>query len=129
MEQSLDYLWVNCWQTFFWYCWKKLWYIPSKRFYSTGDMTNLYPFVQGWLQWPFNDFFFSDVSFWNEYKYIDFNISSWRTLIISYKILIITGISNKKQAVLRRNVAIFCREKLASLFQVQGKLKACWNSK
>ena len=48
--------------------------------------------------------------------------------------LIITGISNEKNeltiyAILFQNVTIFYREKLASLFQVQEKLKACRNSK
>ena len=31
--------------------------------------------------------------------------------------------------ILRRNVAIFYQQKLASLFQVQEKLKVCWSSK
>ena len=39
--------------------------------------------------------YFSDVSLWNQYKYIAFNIFKCRTLIISYKMLIITGISNE----------------------------------
>ena len=49
--------------------------------------------------------------------------------------LIITGISYEKTnesaiyAILCRNVTIFDRQKLASLFQVQEKLKACGNSK
>ena len=50
--------------------------------------------------------------------------------------LIITGISNKKQTneltiygILCRNVTAFYRHKLASLFQVQEKLKACRSSK
>ena len=47
----------------------------------------------------------------------------------------ITGISNEKTneltiyGILCRNVAIFYRQELASLFQVQEKLKACKNSK
>ena len=57
-----------------------------------------------------------------------------KILIILYKMLIITGISNEKNeltiyAILFQNVTIFYREKLASLFQVQEKLKACRNSK
>ena len=49
--------------------------------------------------------------------------------------LIITGIYNEKTneltiyAILCRNVTIFHQQKLASLFQVQEKLKACRNSK
>ena len=48
--------------------------------------------------------------------------------------LIITGISNEKgneltiYAILCRNVTIFYRQKLASLFQVQEKLKSCRDS-
>ena len=49
--------------------------------------------------------------------------------------LIITGTSNEKTneltmyGILCRNVTIFYRQELASLFQVQEKLKACRNSK
>ena len=49
--------------------------------------------------------------------------------------LIITGSSNEKTnelivyGILCRNVTIFYRQELASLFQVQEKLKACSNSK
>ena len=49
---------------------------------------------------------------------------------ISCKMLIITGISNEKtNESLCRNVTIFYRQELASLFQVQEKLKACRSSK
>ena len=65
------------------------------RFYLRRDMTNLDLFTQGSLEWPFSELFFSDVSLWNQYKYIAFNIFKCRTLIISYKMLIITGISNE----------------------------------
>ena len=60
-------------------------------------MANLYPFIQDSLEWPFRELFASDVSLWNQYKYIAFNIFSYRILIILYKMLIITGISNEKQ--------------------------------
>ena len=56
-------------------------------------------------------------------------------LSISYKMLIIAGISNDKTneltiyEILCRNVTIFYRQKLASLFQVQEKMKACRNWK
>ena len=49
--------------------------------------------------------------------------------------LTITGISNEKTneltiyGILCQNVTIFYRQELASLFQVQKKLKACRNSK
>ena len=49
--------------------------------------------------------------------------------------LIITGISNETRnkltigVILRRNVTIFYRQELASLFQAQEKSKTCRNSK
>ena len=98
-------------------------------------MTNFYPFVQGSLEWSFSELFSANVSLWNQYKYIAFNIFSCRNLIVSYKMLIITGISNEKTnelticGILCRNVTRFYRQELASLFQVQEKLKACRNSK
>ena len=97
-------------------------------------MTNLYPFIQGWLEWPFSELFSANASLWNQYKYIAFNIFSCRNLIISYKILITTGISNEKTneltiyGILFWNVTIN-RQELASLFQVQEKLKAYKSSK
>ena len=59
-------------------------------------MTNLYPFTQDFIQRPFSEFFFN-VSLWNQYKCITFSIFLNRILIISYKRLIITGISNEKK--------------------------------
>ena len=94
-------------------------------------MTNLYPFIQHWLEWPFSPLLSADVSSWNQYKYIAFNISSCRILIISYKMLIITGISNEKTneltiyGILCWNVTILYRQELVSLFEVREKLKAC----
>ena len=101
----------------------------------TGDITNLYPFIQGSLEWPFSELFSTNVSLWNHYKYIVFNIFSCRILIISYKMLIITGISNEETneltiyGILCRNVTIYYRQELASLFQVQEKLNGCRISK
>ena len=98
-------------------------------------MTNLYPFIQVSLEWPFSELFSANVSLWNQYKYIVFNIFSCRILIVSCKMLIITGISNEKANELTiyeklcRKVTIFYRQELASLFQVQEKLKACRNLK
>ena len=98
-------------------------------------MTNLYSFIQSSLEWPFSELFSANVSFWNQYKYIAFNIFTCRILIILYKILIITGISNEKTntltiyGILRRNVTKFYRQKLGSLFQVLENFKACRNSK
>ena len=98
-------------------------------------LVNLYPFLQGSLEWPFSELFFAYASLWNQYKYIAFNIFSCRILIILYKMLIITWISDEKTNELTiygiscRNVTIFNWQKLASLFQVQEKLKACRSSK
>ena len=44
----------------------------------------------------FSELFSSDTSLWNQCKYIAFNMLSCRILIISYKMLIITGIFNEK---------------------------------
>ena len=57
----------------------------TRRFYLTGDMTNLYPFIQGSLKRQLSELFSSDVS-WNQYNYIAFNIFLCRILIILYKI-------------------------------------------
>ena len=98
-------------------------------------MTNLYSFIQSSLEWPFSELFSANVSLWNQYKYIAFNIFTCRILIILYKILIITGISNGEKKCINHiwnithNVTKFYRQKLGSLFQVREKLKACRNSK
>ena len=63
-------------------------FLIPRIFYLTGDMTK--------VRW--NDqlvTYFSDVSVWNQYKYIAFNIFSCRILIISRKMVIITGISHE----------------------------------
>ena len=94
-------------------------------------MTNFYPFTRGSLERSFNELFFSDASLWNQHKFIVFNISSCRILSNSCKILIITVISNEKSnestiyVKLCRNVTMFYRQELASLFQVQEKLRTC----
>ena len=59
-------------------------------------MTNLYPFIQNSLEWPFRELFFVNASLWNQYKYIALNIFSRRILIISYKMLIIKEYLMKK---------------------------------
>ena len=98
-------------------------------------MTNLYPFIQGWLEWPFSELFTANISLWNQYKYIAFNIFPCRILVISYNMLITTRISNEKTkeltiyGILCWNVTIFYRQELASLFQLQEKLKVCRSSK
>ena len=69
----------------------------ASRFYLTGDMTNLYLFIKGSSEWPFRKLFSANASLWNQHKYIVFNIFSSRILIISYKMLIITGISNERK--------------------------------
>ena len=81
-------------------------------------MTNFYSFIQGSLEWQFSELFSANGSLWNQYKYIAFNIFTWRILIISYKILIITEISNGKTnsltiyGILYRNVTKFYRQEL-----------------
>ena len=98
-------------------------------------MTNLHPFIQSSLEWPFSELLSANVSLWNQHKYIAFEIFTCRILIISYKMLIITGISNEKTnaltiyGILCWNVTIFYRQELGSLFQVHEKLKACRKSK
>ena len=111
----------------------KLWNILApnsldkpRRFNLTGDMTNIYPFFQGSLEWWFSELFSANVSIWNQHKYIE--LCSIK--IISFKILIITRISDEKTneltryGILCQNVTILYQQELASLFQVQKKLKA-----
>ena len=87
-------------------------------------------FIQGSLKWPFSELFFTVVSLWNQYEYIAFSI-----FFCSIWFRIIAGISNETTneltiyAILCRNVTKFYRQEVASLFQVQQKLKACKNSK
>ena len=101
------------------FTWQKIWRISI--FYS--------------LEWIFSELFFFNVSLWNQYKYIPFDIFSCRILIISYKMSIITGISNETRNEITiyakscRSVTVFYRKELASLFQVQEKLKTCKESK
>ena len=70
--------------------------VRPRRFYLTGDMTNLYPFIEGSLEWPFSELFSANVLLWNQYKYIAFNIFSCKILIVFNKMLIITKTFNKK---------------------------------
>ena len=92
-------------------------------------MTNLYPVIWGSLERSFIELFFSDASFWCQYRFIAFNIFLCRILIIFCKILIITRTFNGKTKEWTiytkscRNVTIFYRQELASSFQVQGKLR------
>ena len=87
------------------------------------------------MEWPFNELFSAYLSLCNQYKYITFNILSCRILIVSYKTLIIAGVSNEKTneltiyGILCWNVTLFCRQELVSLFQVHEKLKAGRSSK
>ena len=39
-------------------------------------MTNHYSFIRSSLEWLFSELFLSDVSLWNQYKFIVFNIFS-----------------------------------------------------
>ena len=70
--------------------------IIPRKFYLKGDVTNLYSFIQGLLEWPFSELLSANVSLWNQCKYIAFNIFLCRIFIILYKMLIITGTSNEK---------------------------------
>ena len=94
-------------------------------------MANIYPFIQGLLEWRFSELFSSDVSLPNQCKHIAFNIFPCRILIISYKLLIITAKLNEKTneltiyAILCQNITIFYRRELSYLFKVQEKLKSC----
>ena len=66
------------------------------RFYLIEGMTNFYSFIWDSLEWPFSEFFFSDASLWNQYKFIVFNIFSSKIWTISLKTFIITVTTNKK---------------------------------
>ena len=110
-----------------------------RRFYLTWDTANLYQgyslFIQGSLEWQFSELFSANLSLWNQFEYIAFNIFSCRILINLYKMLMVLRISNEKTnyltwyGVLCRNVTTFYWQKLPSEFQVQEKLKACRISK
>lgn len=65
-------------------------------FYFTGDVTNLHPFIQGSLELPFSELFSANVTLWNQYKYIAYNILSCRILVALHKMLVTTVLSNKK---------------------------------
>ena len=75
---------------------RRPYWIKARTFNLKEDMTNLYPFIQGSLEWPYSKLFSANVSLRNQYKSIRFNIFSCRIVIISYKMLIITGIFNEK---------------------------------
>ena len=68
-------------------------------------------------------------------KYIAFYIFLYGIVIISYKMLIITWVSNEKTneltvyGILCQNITMFYWQELVSLFQVQEKLIACRSSK
>ena len=49
-------------------------------------MANLDLFINGSLKRLFRELFYANVSLWNQYKYVAFNIFSHRILIISYEI-------------------------------------------
>ena len=94
-------------------------------------MTNLYPFIQGFLKCLFSKLVSSDASLWDQYKLMAFNSFSGRILIISCKILIITVIPNETTnkltiyTIVCQSVIVFYQQELVSSFQVQGKLRAC----
>ena len=106
-------------------------------FYLTGDMTKLYTFIQGLLEWPISELFPANVSLWNQHKYIASNIFSRRILIILYKMLMITRISDEKNKWISHNQILNIIPKRHNILptrtsffiQVQKKSKACWSSK
>ena len=51
--------------------------VAARRFYLTGDTTNLYALIQGSLELPFSELFSANGSLWNQYKYIEFDILSF----------------------------------------------------
>ena len=83
-----------------------------------------------WLNGPWNGRWNDHLVIfrWNQCKYIALDIFSCKSLISYYKMLITTRISNEKpnaliiHGILCRNVTIFYRQELTSLFQVQKKL-------
>ena len=82
--------------------------------------------VSDWLkEWPFIELFFYDPSFSNQYKLTTFNVSLCRVLIISFKILIITVISNDTTNELTTYV-ILCEK--VTLFYGQNFQKLNWES-
>ena len=106
-------------------------YITKEIFFdrSYDDSLSTYSRLLGQ---SFSELFFSYALLRSQFEFI----SSCRILIASCKILIMPVISNKKSneltivyAKLCRNVAIFYRQELVSLFQVQEKLRAGESSK
>ena len=72
---------------------------------------------------------FCGVSLWSQYKYIALNIFSCRILIISYKMSVITGISNGTTnestiyAILCRNITISYRQRISFVISSPGKIE------
>ena len=102
-------------------------YVTKEIFFdrSYDDSLSTYSRLLGQ---SFSELFFSYALLRSQVEFISFNISSCRILIASCKILIMPVVSNKKSkeltivyAKLCRNVAIFYRQELVSLFQVQEK--------
>ena len=107
----------------------------ARRFCLTGDMANLYSFIQVSLEWPFSELVSANVSLWNQCKYIAFNIFSCRILIFSYKMLIITETSNEKNKWIKHIWNIMLKRhnilptRTSFFIQLQEKLKAWRSSK
>ena len=92
-------------------------------------------FTGGLLERSFRELFFPDASLWHQYRFIAFDIFLCSILTISCKIFTIIVISNDEPneftiyVKLCRNVTKFYQQELASLFQVQEKLRVYKNSK
>ena len=112
---------MECAMSYSYFTWQEIW------------RTSIHLFKVHW-----NDHLVSYFSLMYRYginKKILFLTFSGRILIISYKMLTITGVSNEKRnkltiyAIFSRNVTIFYQIELASLFQVQEKLITRRNSR
>ena len=101
------------------FTWQKIW------------RTSIHLFKVRWNDHLVNDF---PLMYRYEINTSTLYIFSCRNLIVSYKMLIITGISNENKwinhiwNIMSKRHNIY-RQELACMFQVQEKLKACKNSK
>ena len=96
----------------------------AKRFYLTGVLTNFYSFIQVSLEWSSIELLFSNTLLWIQQKFITFKVFLCRILIIGWNNKWIHHTSDNMLS-----VTLIYRQEVASLFQVQGKFKACKNSK
>ena len=103
---------------------RNLIFLSPRRFYLTRDMTDLSPFIQGLLEWPFSELFFSDISLWNQYKYFAFSIFSCRILRLKLVGLKLIQLEQQKTQlpliILAKNLKpIFCRVINLLIFELE----------